>query len=379
VRDQAFKAVELFMKRLETHVATMPETVLQPAAVDATSTPMAYNAPQTSIATGSSAAIVSSAAGAAGALAGWAISSLGKKLAAADMQSTMDAQAAIAPVPTSGSANGHLGVTPAPNIGTSSSASSLSKSFNPPPPTFNLQTKPAARTKPSTPSSSRPVHVPLRKGLQLGATKIQSGLPAALEEELQRQEEEVEAFDEDEIANAWGEPAEDDDAVGGGEIDLMDVNADADDWSAFETAPASSDSAVPPRVHITPEAPTRGRSTDDNPWSETFTASTNPTTPPSMWQSSPNLATSSSTSSPAASTRSSSILATAPSPPKIEVADSDGWTASWGDEDAGSSDAKKEQAAAKVLTKEEKAAEMARRREERKQRIAQLKQASGKS
>ncbi|TFY50780.1 hypothetical protein EVG20_g11332 [Dentipellis fragilis] len=72
VRDQAFKAIELFMKRLEVHAATMPETALtegKPLNMAAFTSPTANG--QTTLA--------SSAAGAAGALAGWAISSLGKK------------------------------------------------------------------------------------------------------------------------------------------------------------------------------------------------------------------------------------------------------------------------------------------------------------
>ncbi|TFY81796.1 hypothetical protein EWM64_g2211 [Hericium alpestre] len=71
VRDQAFKAVELFMKRLETHAATMPETVLDD---DKSINLASFTSPTANGQT----TLASSAAGAAGALAGWAISSIGK-------------------------------------------------------------------------------------------------------------------------------------------------------------------------------------------------------------------------------------------------------------------------------------------------------------
>ena len=73
VRDQAFKAMELFVKRLEEHAASMPET----AALENEGMP-GFNLPPTS--PGGTNTLVNSAAGAAGALAGWAISSLGKKV-----------------------------------------------------------------------------------------------------------------------------------------------------------------------------------------------------------------------------------------------------------------------------------------------------------
>lgn len=73
VRDQAFKAIELFVKRLEEYAAAMPET----AAMENEGLP-GFNLPPTS--PGGTNTLVNSAAGAAGALAGWAISSLGKKV-----------------------------------------------------------------------------------------------------------------------------------------------------------------------------------------------------------------------------------------------------------------------------------------------------------
>ncbi|KAG2073379.1 ARM repeat-containing protein [Suillus decipiens] len=71
VRDQAFKAVELFVKRLEAHASTMPETASTEDGGDdlPTRLPGAYT----------QASLVNSATGAAAALTGWAVSSLGKK------------------------------------------------------------------------------------------------------------------------------------------------------------------------------------------------------------------------------------------------------------------------------------------------------------
>ncbi|KAG5652468.1 hypothetical protein H0H81_004876 [Sphagnurus paluster] len=71
VRDQAFKAVELFVKKLERHATTMPETISSDATENPGPTPGTMPEQIT---------LVTSAAGAAGSLAGWAISSLGKKV-----------------------------------------------------------------------------------------------------------------------------------------------------------------------------------------------------------------------------------------------------------------------------------------------------------
>ncbi|KAG1849016.1 hypothetical protein F4604DRAFT_1935102 [Suillus subluteus] len=67
VRDQAFKAVELFVKRLEAHASTMPETASTEDGEDLqVRLPGAYT----------QAGLVNSATGAAAALTGWAVSSL---------------------------------------------------------------------------------------------------------------------------------------------------------------------------------------------------------------------------------------------------------------------------------------------------------------
>jgi SCY1-like protein 1 len=89
VRDQAFKAVELFVKKLESHAATMVCIVLQ-AVVPGLFLTVFCCQPETAMnengdtsilpVPAGQATLVNSAAGAAGALAGWAISSLGKKV-----------------------------------------------------------------------------------------------------------------------------------------------------------------------------------------------------------------------------------------------------------------------------------------------------------
>ncbi|KAI9510088.1 armadillo-type protein [Russula earlei] len=277
VRDQAFKAVAMFVQILEEHAKKMPETTL---AGDGSSTP-GLGPPDGSTET----TLVSSAAGAAGALAGWAISSIGKKFAPTDMQ------AAITPV-------GDM-----------------------PPPVAN-GTKPTLSNQssaPPVPNGSRP------RGMQLGTHKAsQTALPGELAEEAR-----------------WGG-------------DLMDVNADEDDWNGFESATtefgdsnligmgrgsvpddedpwaAFEDPAPPPvpipvteltSLPIPPSAPARGLATQGARL--------------------PRLAAQSPSPSP---------LATSPVASPASVPSTAG------------------------MTKEEKAAEMARRKDERKQRIAQLKE-----
>ncbi|KAF7375945.1 Protein kinase domain-containing protein [Mycena sanguinolenta] len=209
VRDQAFKAMELFVKKLESHVASMPET-----AVSEASEALGITSP-------SQATLVNSAAGAAGALAGWAISSLGKTLATKDMQSNMTAVAGLgidrptsAPIPVGG---------PAPFGDQSTSLSGVKSGLSTP-----------------TPSKSR--------GMQLGAHKVPASVAAAA---LVEQLAEEAAAAEGE-SNPWGND------------DLIDVNADEDDWSAFETAQPAQSSV---------DVPTNGfnGSSSDDPWSSSQT------------------------------------------------------------------------------------------------------------
>ncbi|TEB37493.1 hypothetical protein FA13DRAFT_1786619 [Coprinellus micaceus] len=180
VRDQGFKALELFVKRLEGHAATMPESVAKDASM-----------PEVNVNTSSPADLVNSAAGAAGTLAGWAISSLGKKLAASDMQTT---------IASTSSSNSPAAIAPAPNGSSLSAPSSI----------------PQDRPSPSK-----------GKGLQLGS-KVSGALATpVMPDELA---EEIAAT---ETANAWGTD------------DLIDVHNDDDDWSAFESAPVSPPPITP--------------------------------------------------------------------------------------------------------------------------------------
>ncbi|KAG6370974.1 armadillo-type protein [Boletus reticuloceps] len=167
VRDQAFKAMELFMKRLETHAASMPET----AQVEGDG-----NASLVVPGGFTQASLVNSATGAAGAFAGWAMSSLGRKLAPGDLQSTIASTSDERPL--------------TPSNGTDT----------------------PSRTIPST-SFAQP------KGLQLGGSNTNAKAVAV------QLAEKVAA--EEGGNSTWAGN------------DLMDVNADEGDWNAFESAPAA--------------------------------------------------------------------------------------------------------------------------------------------
>ncbi|KAH8997699.1 armadillo-type protein [Lactarius hatsudake] len=283
VRDQAFKAVAMLVQILEEHAAKMPETAL------------VGDGPTLGLSTPNGVAeatLVSSAAGAAGALAGWAISSIGKKFTPADMQSAISqAQTPPPPVP------------------------SESK------PTFGSQA-PA----PPVPSGSKP------KGLQLGAHKAASSgvLPGGLTDEMR-----------------W-------------DGDLMDLNADADDWNAFESAPTQSGGGW------------GGTADDEDPWGA-FEEPPPPAVPiPVTELTSPAMASMVTParmhSTPVARPARVAALSPSPSPrstPLASPAPSEG---------AALPTALSPVPSKVGMTKEEKAAEMARRKEERKQRIAQLKE-----
>ncbi|KAI0258684.1 hypothetical protein BC834DRAFT_910313 [Gloeopeniophorella convolvens] len=134
VRDQAFKAVAMFVKILEENAATMPETTFTG---DGPGT-VGISTPNGS----AQATLASSAAGAAGALAGWAISSIGKKFAPGDLQADIAAPA-MHPPPVPGGTK---------------------------PVSSNLQAAPAV------PTGSKP------KGMQLSSHK--ASVPGALPAEL---------------------------------------------------------------------------------------------------------------------------------------------------------------------------------------------------
>ncbi|KAJ7782912.1 hypothetical protein B0H16DRAFT_1494832 [Mycena metata] len=290
--------IELFVKKLESHAASMPETAIS----DASET-LGITSP-------AQATLVNSAAGAAGALAGWAISSLGKKLATTDMQSDMTSASGMAiDRPTS-----------APGPGPTAPAL-----FDGTPPCYGVSTP--------TPSKS--------KAMQLGAHKVPASVAAAaLVEQLA---EEAAAAEGD--SNPWGND------------DLIDVNADEDDWSAFESAPPVADASS----NSFDDA-----ESSDNPWNLS-----RPTE--NGWGNSSR--SFSTTQSPKAVSVSSTKGRSTPVPPS-PVPESTGWDAvgAWEDPTETKATLTHSTSSTVVLTKEEKAAEMARRKEERKQRISQMKE-----
>ncbi|TCD64866.1 hypothetical protein EIP91_003532 [Steccherinum ochraceum] len=315
VRDQAFKAMQLFVKKLEDHAATMPETsIVEGAPTIAGLTAPVQGPPGSST-------LVNTAAGAAGALAGWAISSLGKSLAAADLQSTMSSVGGIAVDRTASAppttANGMSGLPPppVPLVSTLSSPG------------------PAKHSMPTASSSHA-------RSMQLGANKV----PAAtsMHDMALEWAEEAAAEAEADHSNPWGTD------------DLMDVNADQDDWSAFESAPPAPVIGLHPSNTIeSPNADYWGDSFSDMP------APSPAVSPPKSHQRPAAIVTAAT-----AIHRPASALSNAQS-------------------DGGQSDpipsrvaspAQTPVASTVGMTKEEKAAEMARRKEERKQRIAALKE-----
>ncbi|KAJ3480112.1 hypothetical protein NLI96_g8583 [Meripilus lineatus] len=188
VRDQAFKAMELFIKKVEEHAATMPETVEDeplPFGLPVASPGQAGQVPG---------GLVNSAAGAAGALAGWAITSLGKKLAATDLQSTMSSV-----LETSGRPTAERALS-APQ----SSINGLSGDFTP-----HVSLSSTLSSPTGTTSKAR--------AMQLGGSKPSTS--ESLSKMAAEWAEEAEASTT--LEQSWAGD------------DLMDVNADQDDWSAF--------------------------------------------------------------------------------------------------------------------------------------------------
>ncbi len=147
--------------------------------------------------------MVSSAAGAAGALAGWAIASIGKQLPTSELHTTMSASAASTATFQSPLLPGGM-----PNSQSTSPRSSISD-------TKRVVQRPAAVSS----FAAAPSKLGRNGGMQLGGASSSSAHKAAgsssLVDALAGEFEE----DGDEVADAWGQG------------DLMDVNADADDWS----------------------------------------------------------------------------------------------------------------------------------------------------
>lgn len=270
VRDQAFKAMAMFVKRLEEMVASMPATVLADSERPV-SPPQVAGAGMTS------------AAGAAGSLAGWAFSSLGKHLQSGEANSAMTA----APAPA-------LARSPAftPSFGSPAASRRESAESVPRPSASRLNSS----------SRPKPAH-----GMKLAHSKPKTNLMDELAAEL----------DDDEVANAWGTD------------DLMDVNADMDDWTAFESAAPVVDTPPPQSYYVSPP-----KRTEPLPAPKPVKAKAAPAKP----------------------------VAPKSAPPPVASPVSEG------------SKPATPQPSLAAMSKEEKEKEMARRREERKARIAAMKE-----
>lgn len=352
VRDQAFKAVELFVKKLEEHAKTMPETTEPDPTAPLTEQQLGGALPVPG-------GLVNSATGAAGALAGWAISSIGKRLAASDLQTSM----------TAGSTAGmdQLGAMPGSLAGQSTpSLSNIGE----------LPSKPFSTTSPPPGTSTSSASIKTGKGLQLGGAGKARANTEAIADFARELEDEMNMPGGD-----WGAGG-----GGGGENpwgndDLMDVNADEDDWSAFETAPVPSATPSPTPAALLQPQPTRLTSSSNTILNGGSSGTT--TTNGARKVSSPAITLSPPTSksrraispAPSMSLRSTPVH----SPPSVAADWGDVAADDWGKSEPATSSAARSPSMSPAssvtpMTKEEKAAEMARRKEERRQRIAMLKE-----
>ncbi|KAJ9103371.1 hypothetical protein QFC19_004470 [Naganishia cerealis] len=214
VRDQAFKAMQMFMSRLEAAAEAMPDTAIPEHAANGQtygpSTTTMLNGSHTSAA-GTS--LVNSATGAAGALAGWAIASLGKQLPVSEAHSSISATPAQVQQPLSVQRTSS-------DIFRSTSALGGSGSNGP-----------SSSSTPNQAARSSTAH--RAGGMQLGGPSAggrpnKGGMSTSLVDELAGEFEE----DGDEVANVWGSG------------DLLDVNADEDDWIPSPSA-ASDEWSTP--------------------------------------------------------------------------------------------------------------------------------------
>ncbi|KAG6866653.1 hypothetical protein C0991_000763 [Blastosporella zonata] len=275
------------------------------------------------------ATLVTTAAGAAGSLAGWAISSFGKKarsrlfricnhLLNLEQLITSDLQTAIGVPETT-----ERPTSAPPRVGNDRNTlynTSLSIT----------QTISAS----ASPLSSPPVQsVSRAKGMQLGANKVPLSTTATILAEQWADD----TADSASTENPWGSD------------DLIDINADEEDWSAFETAPTPKPVAPMP---ITPAGQWPGGVGNGVHSHNAHLVSQRPD--PLSRQPTPvsSLAQTQTTKSPP---RDQKVNGRAPEHLPSPVPTT--MTPSMSD-----------------LTKEDKVAEMARRKEERKQRIALLKE-----
>ncbi|KAG9031938.1 hypothetical protein FRB95_002074 [Tulasnella sp. JGI-2019a] len=352
VRDQAFKAFEVYMKAVEAYAATLPVTVLGPEG--SSSSTMGTNGMPSpgAVAVGYTGAAAGAAAGAAGALAGWAMSSISKKLATSDLQTAIGERPNSAP--PSSSTNGST-------------------------PTIQLN----GGLTSSIGASSSNAAVSQTKGMQLGANKVPacSRLADELAAEARRGSSNV--------PGGWG----DDD----GAVDLIDVTADAGDWSEFASAPGAPQLEDVPDPEgwgdmLDPLEQTSGTATPKAPapvmpnlsafapiTRKAVVASPPPKPKITQRSSSPALPVTRAGGMSSPSSK-NAVAQRGPSLPQTTAAeDGDNWDNPWdgaqSSEPANSGSVPTTPVASLAgMSKEDKAAEMARRREERKNRIAQLKE-----
>jgi SCY1-like protein 1 len=206
--------MNMFLKKIETMAAAMPDTVLSEGANN-------YGpVTTTSAANGSQAGLVNSATGAAGALAGWAIASLGKQMSSTETHSSMSAAPNTSLAPPSASTSNYASpnnsaiASPRLSIDSDSFFGATGSTAQP----SGINVKKAA---PRVPSSS--------SGMKLGGVKAKSSVPRV----------------EDIIADEWQDAEDNGVESAWGNDDLIDVNADTDDWAAFESAPVP-EIVVPP-------------------------------------------------------------------------------------------------------------------------------------
>lgn len=221
MRDQAFKAMQMFMTRLEAEAEAMvcptaligvmisPSTQPDTAIPENASHGQTYGPSTTTMLNGSQTAVagsslVNSATGAAGALAGWAIASLGKQLPVSEAHSTISATPAQVQQPLYAQQNSSDIFQS--TSGVPSRSNTPSQASGPPP----IRKMGAMQLGGTTGGARAGVHKP--------------GMSTSLVDELAGEFEE----DGDEVANAWGSN------------DLMDVNADGDDWSESRCLPVES-------------------------------------------------------------------------------------------------------------------------------------------
>ncbi|GAA5911133.1 uncharacterized protein JCM6883_004282 [Sporobolomyces salmoneus] len=114
VRDQGFKAIDMFVRKCEQLTASMPETALPPPSASTNdsspSTPSLGGVPSVGLAT--------NAAGAAGVLAGWAFGGSAKKLSTAELAAPIERRVSTPSLPTATSSDPNVATLPQSQDGT---------------------------------------------------------------------------------------------------------------------------------------------------------------------------------------------------------------------------------------------------------------------